>query len=240
MSKHSDFILSPITKILNDMVAAHSGIGVGIETFPLSEYSMQTTFLKMTGFQEQKMKCICWELATDNFEYRYHRFRASPLGECSTYREKQAVYKDLIEAILGLDDTYDISVAINRTEIKNDTKSYLDEIFLSSNLESWTNENYNDFLKAWSNIRSNHIAVSTSKLFENVLQDKYDLVYRHRNRCAHNTFSYQDNLPTLITLVDDNHIYENYYLRFSLLILIDSVFRKLYKKYLEVSQVNFD
>jgi hypothetical protein len=34
---------------------------------------MQSIFIKMTGFQEQKLKCIVWELATDDYEYRYHK-----------------------------------------------------------------------------------------------------------------------------------------------------------------------
>ena len=81
---HSDFIFSPITEVLKDAVTASSGIGNGIETFPLYDYVMQSTFLKATGFQEQKMKCICWEIATFDYEYRYE-FTKTPLGECSSY-----------------------------------------------------------------------------------------------------------------------------------------------------------
>ena len=58
MRNHTEFILSPITKILDDVVSASSGIGSGIETFSLCDYVMQSVFMKMTGFQEQKMKCI--------------------------------------------------------------------------------------------------------------------------------------------------------------------------------------
>jgi hypothetical protein len=54
MPKHTDFILSPITDILREVVSANAGIGNGIETYPLSEYILQSAFLKMTGFQEQK------------------------------------------------------------------------------------------------------------------------------------------------------------------------------------------
>ena len=31
---------------------------------------MQSIFMKMTGAQEQKMKCICWEIATIDFDLR--------------------------------------------------------------------------------------------------------------------------------------------------------------------------
>ncbi len=86
---HNKFILSPVSNILKDVVSASSGIGDGIETYPLCDYVMQSVFLKMTGAQEQKMKCIVWELATNDYDYRYERFTKSPLGECSNYTEKK-------------------------------------------------------------------------------------------------------------------------------------------------------
>lgn len=67
-------------------------------------------------------------------------------------------------------------------------------------------------------------------LLENYL--KYELLYNHRNRCAHNTQSYQQNLPTLEILQNKNYIYENYFIRFAVLILIDQIFILLYDKYL--------
>ncbi|TNE74930.1 hypothetical protein EP331_00480, partial [bacterium] len=61
---------------------------------------------------------------------------------------------------------------------------------------------------------------------------------KHRNRVAHNTHSYQQNLPTLKTLVNENYIYENYFLWFAILVLIDNIFIELYKKYLTVIEDN--
>lgn len=92
---HKDFILEPISGLLKDAVAASSGIGYGIETFPLCDYIVQSVFLKLTGFQEQKMKCICWEMASVDFEYRYV-FTKNPLGECSSYTEKQKIYIEVV------------------------------------------------------------------------------------------------------------------------------------------------
>ena len=96
---HNNFILSPIGEILKDMVSASSGVGNGIESFPLLDYIMQATFLKMTGAQEQKMKCIGWELATYDYEYRY-KFTQKPLGECSSYDEKEKIFNDIIYQIV--------------------------------------------------------------------------------------------------------------------------------------------
>ncbi|WP_299583913.1 hypothetical protein [Mucilaginibacter sp.] len=44
MNKHKDFILTPISGILKDVVAANIGIRDGIETYPLSEYILQSVF----------------------------------------------------------------------------------------------------------------------------------------------------------------------------------------------------
>lgn len=239
MSKHTDFILSPITDILRELASANSGIGSGIETFPLSEYVLQTVFLRMTGAQEQKMKCICWELATEDYEYRYRRFGKNTLGECSSYTEKQIIYKDLLDAIEKKDSTFDVLTYVDRKSIRKQTSAGIKSIFLNSNLINWTEDSFRDYLKAWPKILNTHVA-KKDNLFENVLQEKYTLLYDHRNRCAHNTFSYQENLPTLKSLFDSNHIYENYFIRFSLLILIDMVFIDLYKKFLNVSEGNLD
>ena len=101
-SKHYNFITTPIFNILKESVIACRGIGDGIETQTISEYILQTTFLKMTGASEQKLKCICWELATNDYEYRYQYLNKN-YGECSNYNDKNAIYNDLIKAIIKLD-----------------------------------------------------------------------------------------------------------------------------------------
>ena len=70
-SQHSEFILTPILNILKDGISASRAIGDGMDVYPMGEYLMQSLFLKMTGAQEQKLKCICWDLATLDYEYRY-------------------------------------------------------------------------------------------------------------------------------------------------------------------------
>ena len=61
--------------------------------------------------------------------------------------------------------------------------------------------------------------------------DYKEVVYRHRNRCAHNLLSYQINLPDLDELKDKDYLRCNYVYRFIILIVIDEVFIKLYKDY---------
>jgi hypothetical protein len=242
---HTDFILSPITDILKDSISASAGIGSGIETYPLSDYVMQSVFLKMTGFQEQKMKCIAWDLATIDYEYRYKRYTQKTLGECSRYAEKNEVYKDLISCIRKFDNNFNFQ--INKTAKLNVICKYIRRLFDNTNLSAWIHKDYNSFEAILLNQIGNSLS-DNNNLFDNQNDDKmdsnnhirkiYNHLYRHRNRCAHNTPSYQQNLPTLKTLVNVNYQYENYFVRFATLVLIDKVFIELYKKYLETLEVN--
>ena len=242
---HTDFILSPITDILKDSISASAGIGRGIETYPLSDYVMQSVFLKMTGFQEQKMKCIAWDLATNDYEYRYKRYTQKTLGECSRYAEKNEVYKDLISCIKKIDNNFNFQ--INKKAKLNVICRYMRRLFDNTNLSAWIHKDYNNFEAILLNQLGNSLS-DNNNLFDNQNDDRmdsnnhirkiYNHLYRHRNRCAHNTPSYQQNLPTLKTLVNVNYQYENYFVRFATLVLIDKVFIVLYKKYLETLEVN--
>ena len=65
------------------------------------------------------------------------------------------------------------------------------------------------------------------------LQEFYStVVYEHRNKCAHNLLSLQKNLPTLKTLEEEEFVYDNYYFRFTVLVLLDEIFVRLFKAYL--------
>lgn len=233
MNNHTSFILSPITDVLKNGVMACMGVGNGIETYPLYDYIMQSVFLKMTGFQEQKMKCVCWELATHDYEYRRVLLtNDDKLGECSSYLDKNKIYKRLVAHIEKYNADFDVENDIENTKILQDTISDIKNIFSNTNLSIWAHKSYSDFINNRNLIKSGHFASNKNNLFENVLQDKYTLLYKHRNRCAHNTLSYQQNLPTLKTLVNEDYKYDNYFVRFALLILIDKIFIELYKGYL--------
>lgn len=97
----SKFILTPLVRILQDGLNASKGLGTGIETYPLSDYVMQSIFLKMTGAQEQKLKCICWDLATNDYAFRRDYLDNVKLhyGEFSEYKQKNKVYCQLIDEI---------------------------------------------------------------------------------------------------------------------------------------------
>lgn len=236
-NSNTDFILSEISSILKNVTAASAGVGSGIETYPLCDYVMQSTFLKMTGFHEQKMKCICWELAANDYQYRYD-FTKTPLGECSRYEDKQNVYKDIIKEIIKRKPEFSITGEINKPDILASTTSIIQEVFLDTNLAIWAQNSYNSYEVIWHEVKRTHFANENNSLFTAVnngisLRLLYDdHLYRHRNRCAHNTLSYQQNLPTLKTLIDEKYKYENYFLYFAILVLMDKIFIALYNKYL--------
>ena len=284
---HTKFILTPILSILKESIIACRGIGVGIETQALSEYVMQTTFLKMTGALEQKMKCICWEIASNDYEYRYQYLKKN-YGECSSYEDKNHVYKDLIEAILKINKNFnyetlfadcDINTYVgeiikqksasvitiqadkkgrNLTKdeidkltkglIKSYTKGYdkknlirrsllckinnsIIHLIDKSPIATWEQHNFQFYKSNWNDIYDDSILTKES-LFSSSMHDYYtNIVYKHRNRCAHNLTSYQENLPTLTTIISDIYKYENYFFRFSIIILIDEIFIRLFNKY---------
>lgn len=239
MRDHTDFIQKSIFCILEEAIAACSGIGSGIETYTLCDYIMQSVFLRMTGFQEQKMKCICWELATNDYDYRRSLLsNEDKLGECSTYNDKNNIYKRLIEQICKYDPTFKV-IDLKKKEIRKDATSNIKYIFSNTNLLIWGQEDFNEYEKIWKDIGSKNFANENKNLFTEITNGislKYiyeNHLYKHRNRIAHNALSYQQNLPTLKTLADENYKYENYFVWFAILALIDKIFIELYNKYLE-------
>ncbi len=292
-NNHTTFIMTPLLKILKETVTACVGIGTGVETQSISEYVLQTTFLKMTGASEQKLKCICWEIATYDYDYRY-RYLKKNYGECSSYEDKNFIYKDLIDAIKKINDSFSVSSIFKDIDITDKISDYIDNILIKqaiknqekksgkpmseenkakmkvgmkkhymlkgicqdgidtiqrtcliervnkeliSNINTsllivWKQHDYLFYEKNWRNMFQPQYAMS--ELFDANLQNRYkNIVYTHRNRCAHNLLSYQNNLPTLKTLANEEYDYENYFFRFAILILIDEIFMRLYKEYLQ-------
>lgn len=287
------FILSPIVNILKDTVTACKGIGHGIETQSLGEYVLQTTFLKMTGASEQKLKGICWEMATNDYDYRYQYLKKN-YGECSSYTDKSSIYKDLIDMILKNSPDFSVNRLfddVNISEKENELiekriketqkeqegkkkrkltdvefqklsegmKKYftknrlcekekanfsrivlfegiqdkLEAMVGNSLIAQWEQHNYLNYINCWKKLSSSNYAIGDVLLGKD-LQDFYtNIVYKHRNRCAHNLVSFQNNLPTLKTLTKESFVYDNYYYRFSMLILLDEIFVRLYKAYIE-------
>lgn len=103
---HTDFILNPLMDVLAEGVHVCTSMPVGIENSALGEYFMQSLFLRVTGAQEQKLKCICWVMATNDYRYRYDLLNVKNYGECSEYKHKKGIYVDLYNLIQGYDSKF--------------------------------------------------------------------------------------------------------------------------------------
>lgn len=262
MRKHEKFILTSITSILDDACYAMSFLDDGLETFPISEYVMQSLFLKMTGFQEQKVKCILWELATDDYELRYRRFKKDSISEASAYSDKMKVFNDLAKATKALQPKGAVLFTdVELDDIMNSTFLFLDNFNKQRFMKGWASRQYNEYKKLFKFCNKECLLFSKGETYEIfnhcdcckrkskandeslckrcTLKKAYEFVYKHRNRCAHNTVSYQQNLPSLEKLQDENYVFENYFIRFALLIIIDKMFVSLFKKYINFSPKNF-
>lgn len=229
MSRHEDFINTSIETILYDAILAVAAIGKGIETYPLNEYMMKTLFLQMTGFQEQKFKCIAWEIATEDYEFRRGFLESFSKTGFSSYKDKRNLYKE----IMGLIKKEELSEE-ERKRIAHESRESMMTIFGKSILKTWNTSAFHEFTQKIENeIKYDKFAVKGSGyvLFENTVKEIYEKLYHHRNRLAHNTTSYQRNLPTLDTLENLKFGEGNYFVWFYLLVVIDKVIIYLYKEY---------
>ena len=66
---------------------------------------------------------------------------------------------------------------------------------------------------------------------ESKIKNEYEELYNQRNRIAHNTLSYQQNLPDFNILKNEKEYSRNYFLWFAILLLIDNIFIEMYKLY---------
>lgn len=237
MAKHNDFIFSPIEHVLEEGINALSSISEGIETYPLNEYILKSIFLQMTGFQEQKFKCIAWEMATEDYEFRRDFLNDFAKEGFSTYNSKQKLYKKLMELL----ERSEFSKEVRKT-IVDESKKCIVNLIDDSKFKYWNESKYNDFKQqikskvSYENIakKSENRDKVVYNLLENHVQIIYEELYRNRNRLAHNTMSYQQNLPAFEEMEMEEFGYNNYFVWFYLLIVIDKIMVKLYKEFCDI------
>ena len=68
--KHKEFILTPLSSLIEQTLQPLDLYKGQICNYIMKEYVLQTLFMKLTGCMEQKAKCILWDIATHDFEYR--------------------------------------------------------------------------------------------------------------------------------------------------------------------------
>ena len=245
---HIPFILKPATDIIKEAVWSLNATSGGIQTYPICGYILHSLLLKLTGAQEQKLKCICWEIACRDYEYRYERFERHRFSECSDYEDKLMVYKDLIDEIKKFDESFVLSDD-DKDKLINDWKLSTQLLFGGSLLAICFKKSYDEYQDLVANVskswimnnsqlltnKSNIPAAETAATCGMALQEIYKkYVYAERNRCAHNTRSYQHNLPSLKNMMADEYKLQNYFLFMSVMLLLDRIYVKLFEIYLKI------
>ena len=101
--KHKDFILMPLISLIEKALFPMGLYKGQVCNYIMREYVLQTLFLQLTGCMEQKAKCILWDIATHDFEFRRNFLYNLNFnqGEYSTYESKNTVYKTLIKPASG-------------------------------------------------------------------------------------------------------------------------------------------
>lgn len=233
---HTDFIISDIFDVVDDAIMSTSSIGQNIAHYSLCEYLFQSVFLRLTGYQEQKLKCILWEIASDDLDFRYKYLSGSvKVNECSQLSDKNIVYNILKKTLEDKNHPFLFPDEIEINRQISEIKDNLISKFETSVFRKWLPREYSRFIEFSSNIRYKRDGYFTLKSIfggDNYLNEAFDKLYRHRNRCAHNLLSYQSNVPKLLDFTKDVDGSDNYFTRTLLLCMIDNVFTRMFKFYI--------
>lgn len=258
MKQHLDFILTPMSDLLEEASVALLGIDIDISSYPMAEYFLKSLFLKMSGFQEQKLKCICWEMATVDYDYRYKTYsKGFSHHECSNYSDKNGVLRDIIGEILKKNSNFNACNSVSLPRLLAEGENTIDNFYESARLKGWLEHEYLTYKQSFK-LRQHCFNIlndlnNTSLFLKKCSQQRQacnhplcgligsewlytDVVYSFRNQCAHNTLSYQKDSCALAQMSDPGFVYMNYFVRFHLLTIIDMIFVSFYRQFLEVWQ----
>lgn len=232
MSVRTDFISTSVYEILQEGVAATECLQQdSIDTFPALGYLLQSVFLRMTGYEEQKLRNICWEVATMDLDYRYQMIQGHvSYGEYSSLEDKKKVYDLLKEKTkeLGTGFSFDAKKGAILSEVKAEMESVMKDSLIARSFPAAYHQ-YEIFVKTW---KADHFA-NGSQLLGGTIEKVYGSLYKQRNRCAHNTPSYQQDAVTLAEMQDSQMINSNYFSYFAILLLLDKIFIEAFHMYRE-------
>lgn len=257
---HEDFILTSASKVLKDALYAMSILSPNIKTWPSKEYLLQALLLKLTGFQEQKLKCIRWELATDDYTYRYKHFSSTAtirFSEGSSLDDKNSVFKDLRTALLEMEgtDSYDMFITTLSQSAYDAARIEL-QLLKSSSIYQLIARQCNDFEDLFNAYLQPGCFCSGDKLLKDcstcskdpnkntpgvihcflTIESLMRKTWELRNKCAHNATSYQSNIHTLKTMSARGYLYDNYVTSIVLMLWTDSIFTGMFNRYIELAK----
>ena len=97
-------------------------------------------------------------------------------------------------------------------------------------MTKWSEREYATFIKKYkADFNSVHFCKDKGELLDYYLQKFYvEVVYNYRNRCAHNTLSYQQDYLGFEDMQKPYMVYANYFTCFALLLLLDKIFVQVF------------
>jgi hypothetical protein len=245
--KKISFVFSPVSEILRDAIFSSNLTGDSINCFPVFDFIVTAAFLKMTGCLEQKIQAIRWELATNDLEYR-RTLLLNGISECSSYKDKNEVFKQIAKELrfMQLSAKY----TVKQKDYLSDIKRELTTMLKNSSLKNIMPRSYSEFesiIDDLVNDFENHDIFTAKgdgiplfggkndpKLKKNLLLFIFEnYVYQRRNQIAHNTRINLQNLPSIKTMNDENFKYDNYFVFFAILMLIDKIFIDMFRLYIQ-------
>ena len=239
MSARIGFIKTSIMEVLQEGIAAVDCMqDGGLETFPMLEYTLQSIFLKMTGYGEQKLRFIIWEIASYDLEFRYNLLKGEySFGEFSKLSDKKNVYVKLCKEISIFIKT-DILTDDVKNHILQEIRGEMNLIFENSALKNAFPNEYERFFAFFSTWNADSFAKGNELLRDNLVPIYSEYVYKMRNRCAHNTLSYQQDYLGFEDMQKPYMVYANYFTSFALLLLLDKIFVYLFKSFERQVELN--
>lgn len=253
MNKNVEHILTPATTLLDEATYIISGMNWDVKSFAFAEYILHSLFLKITGMQEQKFKCLVWEIGSEDIEFRTKQIydKKWEYGECSTLSAKVEIIKALYRNIQQM--RFDPSVKIisdkERDDIYDKARDYITDLYQNVLKESVYQREYNNFIEIWGKImpKDSFLAEENGQLVptkneanykENdkviTFTDVYERLYYFRNLCAHNFRVFQTNGYEFDRMRKVGNVTNNYFFRFAILIVIDEFIMLLYNRFLEL------
>lgn len=240
MLRNEDIINRPASSLLEEFSFATASLRGDFEDFPLLDYLLESLLLKLTGFQEQKLKAITWEMGSNDLEFRRKLLNDLKLGEYSSLESKKTVFSELIKLFSKSGDSSIIDTVIDnnfKKEIMEKVHSEMDSCFKNAGISLLASREYrlyNENRKIKFNTNQ-FLCKKDNKppvLLEGGLTEIYDDLYSRRNSIAHNVRSAKPKTPTLEDLSKTVKNPKNYFDYFTLILLIDKIFCEVYFKFI--------
>lgn len=175
--EHITCVRSRIISIFKEVIRVSDSLGCGMEAAAVNPYLLQGLFLKLTGALEQKLKCICWLLASDDLEYRHARYyKGWSLHECSTLNDKYQVYEDILAQINKKEPDYKLLIAGYGKRLLCNVFDEIYNLLHESNVARINQSKFDEFVNIFPNIKEENIIHQKKSSF--ILRIRGSFVHR--------------------------------------------------------------